>query len=158
VGEPFLHALRVRYSECDSQGVLFNANYLAWVDHTITELWRAAYGGYQTMLERGVDIVVAEANLRFLGAARFDELITLEATVTHLGNTSLRSSHRFRREGELLLEAKLRHVFIDIRTARKTAIPGWARDGLAPWVILDPIPEPEPEPEREPEPARAPAG
>jgi len=78
VGEPFVHTLRVRYSECDPQGVLFNANYLAYVDHTITELWRAAYGGYQTMLDRGIDIVVAEANLRFLGAARFDELITLE--------------------------------------------------------------------------------
>jgi len=55
-----VHRLRVRYSECDAQGVLFNAHYLAYIDHTITELWRAAYGGYQVMLDRGVDIVVAE--------------------------------------------------------------------------------------------------
>ena len=82
-------ALRVRYAECDLQGVLFNANYLAYIDHTITELWRAAYGGYTVMLDRGVDIVVAEANLRFLGSARFDEEITIEATVTHLGTTSV---------------------------------------------------------------------
>ena len=140
MGEPFVHALRVRYSECDPQGVLFNANYLAYVDHTITELWRAAYGGYQTMLDRGIDIVVAEANLRFLGAARFDELITLDAIVTHLGTTSLRSTHRFRRDGELLLEATLRHVFIDRRTATKTPIPEWAREGMAPWVIPEPAP------------------
>jgi acyl-CoA thioester hydrolase len=137
VGEPFVHTLRVRYSECDSQGVLFNANYLAYVDHTITELWRAAYGGYQTMLDRGIDIVVAEANMRFLGSARFDELITLEATVTHLGNTSVRSQYRFRRADELLLEAALRHVFIDRQTATKTPIPDWARAGLAPWVATE---------------------
>lgn len=139
MGEPFVHTLRVRYSECDPQGVLFNANYLAYVDHTITELWRAAYGGYQTMLDRGIDIVVAEANLRFLGAARFDELITVEAIVTHLGTTSLRSTHRFRREQELLLEATLRHVFIDRRTATKTPIPEWVREGMAPWVIPEPV-------------------
>ncbi|MGI8505448.1 MAG: acyl-CoA thioesterase [Solirubrobacteraceae bacterium] len=138
MGEPFVHTLRVRYSECDSQGVLFNANYVAYVDHTITELWRAAYGGYQTMLDRGIDIVVAEANMRFVGSARFDELITLEAAVTHLGTTSLRSEHRFRREGELLLEAALRHVFIDRRTTVKTPMPDWAREGLAPWVVPSP--------------------
>ena len=60
MAEPFIYRLRVRYSECDLQGVLFNANYLAYIDHTITELWRAAYGGYTVMLDRGVDIVVAE--------------------------------------------------------------------------------------------------
>ena len=73
VTEPFVHTLRVRYGECDAQGVLFNAHYLAYVDDTITELWRAAFGSYATMLRRGIDIVVAEANLRFRGGARFDE-------------------------------------------------------------------------------------
>ena len=79
MGEPFVHRLRVRYAECDPQGVLFNANYLAYIDHTMIELWRAAYGGYAAMLDRGVDIVVAEANLRFRASARFDEEIAIEA-------------------------------------------------------------------------------
>lgn len=148
MGEPFRHTLRVRYSECDAQGVLFNANYLAYVDHTITELWRAAFGGYQAMLDRNLDIVVAQADLRFLGAARFDELIELEAALTHVGNTSLHSSHRFRREGEPLLEAKLRHVFIDPDSAVKTPIPDWVRAGLEPWTILEPEPGPGPGPGR----------
>jgi acyl-CoA thioester hydrolase len=136
VAEPFTHRLRVRYAECDLQGVLFNANYLAYVDHTITELWRAAYGGYTVMLERGVDIVLAEASMRFRGAARFDEEITVEATVTHLGTTSIATAHRFRRaDGELLLEAEIRHVWIDPATRTKTPMPDWGRDGLAPWHL-----------------------
>ncbi|HWE08146.1 MAG TPA: acyl-CoA thioesterase [Solirubrobacteraceae bacterium] len=136
MAEPFTHRLRVRYSECDSQGVLFNAHYLAYIDHTITELWRAAYGGYRTMLDRGVDIVVGEVRMRFLGSVRFDEEIVLEAVVTRIGTTSLTSSHRFRRlDGELLLEADIRHVFVDAATAVKTPMPDWARDGLRPWYI-----------------------
>lgn len=136
VAEPFVHHLRVRYSECDSQGVLFNANYLAYIDHTITELWRAAYGGYQTMLDRGVDIVVAEVRMRFLGSARFDEEIALEAVVTNLGTTSVTSAHRFRRPGgELLLDAEIRHVFVDRETAVKTPMPDWARAGLERWYL-----------------------
>jgi acyl-CoA thioester hydrolase len=134
MAEPFVYKLRVRYAECDPQGVLFNANYLAYVDHTITELWRAAYGGYTEMLDRGVDIVVAEAQLRFLGSAMFDDEIAIEASVTNLGTTSITTAYRFVRADELLLEATLRHVFIDRRTSTKTPIPGWARDGLMPWL------------------------
>lgn len=136
MAEPFIHRLRVRYAECDPQGVLFNANYLAYIDHTITELWRAAYGGYQAMLDRGVDIVVAEVRMRFLGSARFDEEITVEATVTRLGTTSVTSAHRFRRaDGELLLDSEIRHVWIDRATATKTPMPDWARAGLVPWHV-----------------------
>ncbi len=136
MAEPFVHHLRVRYAECDSQGVLFNAHYLAYIDHTVTELWRAAYGGYQAMLDRGIDIVVAEVRMRFLGSARFDEEIALEAVVTHLGTTSVTSTHRFRRgTGELLLDAEVRHVFVDRETAVKTPMPDWARTGLERWYI-----------------------
>jgi acyl-CoA thioester hydrolase len=139
VGEPFVHRLRVRYAECDPQGVLFNAHYLAYIDHTITELWRAAYGGYQSMLDRGVDVVVAEVRMRFLGSARFDEEIELDALVTRLGTTSITSRHRFRRAtGDPLLEAEIRHVFIDRATAVKTPIPDWARAGLERWHSEEP--------------------
>jgi acyl-CoA thioester hydrolase len=136
VAERFVHRLRVRYGDCDPQGVLFNANYLAYIDHTINEMWREAYGSYNTMLDRGVDIVVAEVRMRFLGSARFEEEIELEASITRMGTTSITSAHRFRRtSGEPLLEAEIRHVFIDRATAAKTPIPGWAREGLAPWHL-----------------------
>jgi acyl-CoA thioester hydrolase len=137
MAEPFVHRLRVRYSECDLQGVLFNANYLAYIDHTITELWRAAYGGYTVMLDRGADIVVAEANLRFRGAARFDEEVIIEAKVTTLGTTSVTTAFRFHRTGadELLLDADIRHVWIDPETRAKTPMPDWGRDGLQPWYL-----------------------
>lgn len=135
VAEPFRHTLRVRYAEADAQGVLFNAHYLAYVDHTITELWRTAFGGYERMLERGVDIVVAEAKVRFRAPARFDDEVTIELAVVHLGSTSLGTEYRFLRGDQLLAEVELRHVFVVVGTAQKTAIPDWAREGLAPWTV-----------------------
>ena len=67
MGEPFTHHLRVRYAECDAQGVVFNAHYLAYFDTSLTELWRAAFGGYQartrlvkTLGTRDVVVAVAE--------------------------------------------------------------------------------------------------
>ena len=131
----FAHSLRVRYAECDPQGVVFNAHYLAYLDTSITELWREALGGYQRMIDERLDMVVVETRLRFLQAAGFDDLLTLEVGVTRLGRTSISSAHRIRRGDELLLEGALHHVLVDLRTRTKTEIPEWIRGGLEPWIV-----------------------
>src|SRR5450759_5929888 len=82
---PFVHELRVRYGECDPQGIVFNANYLLYFDVAFTELWRAAVGPWQEMVGRGVDAVVAEANLEFRARARFDDELELRAPIGSLG-------------------------------------------------------------------------
>jgi acyl-CoA thioester hydrolase len=134
----FVHTIRVRYAECDAQGVVFNAHYLSYVDIGITELWRAAFGSYQAMLDRGVDVVVASANLRFRGPARFDDQLRCEVAVTHLGNTSIVTRHRIGRGGELLVEVDIRHVMVARDALTKTPIPDWVREGLAPWADAQP--------------------
>ncbi len=135
MGAPLVHTLRVRYGEADLQGIAFNAHYLNYFDIGMTELWRAAYGSYQAMLERGVDIVLAEARLRFRKPARFDDELDLSVAVTHLGTTSIVTRHFARCGGDVLAEGDLRHVLVDLQTLAKTPIPDWAREGLAPWCV-----------------------
>jgi acyl-CoA thioester hydrolase len=137
MSEPLVHRLRVRYAECDLQGVAFNAHYLNYFDTSMTELWRAAYGGYRVMLDRGVDMVLAEARLRFLSPARFDDELELAVVVTHLGRTSFRTRHTATRDSEPVAECELRHVLVERRTGTKTPLPDWLRDGLAPWFVND---------------------
>jgi acyl-CoA thioester hydrolase len=131
---PFSHELRVRYGECDPQGIVFNANYLAYFDIAVTELWREAIGPWHEMVERGVDVVVAEANVRFRRPARFDDVITLGARVGGFGTTSMTTEIDIRRDGELLVDGWLRQVFVDAKTWQKTDIPPWARDALGPFA------------------------
>jgi acyl-CoA thioester hydrolase len=135
MGERYRHPLRVRYAECDMQGVVFNAHYLAYFDTNMTELWRAAFGSYQAMLDRGVDMVVVDAQLQFRGSARFDEELTLAVSVARMGSTSITTRHEVSRDGELLVEGTITHVIVDRETFAKTEIPGWLRSGLAPWAV-----------------------
>jgi acyl-CoA thioester hydrolase len=135
MGEPFSHQLRVRYGECDLQGVVFNAHYLAYFDTSVNELLRAACGSYSEMLDRGVDVVVAEAQLRFRTPARFEDLLMLEIAIARLGTTSITTQHRIMRNGELVVEGTLRHVMIDRDTMAKTPIPDWLRGRLEPWTV-----------------------
>src|SRR6266511_2866863 len=73
VAAPLACKLRVRYGECDPQGVVFNAHFLAY----------------------------------------FDDELTLEIAVTRLGTTSITTSYRVLRYGELLVDGTLRHVLVD---------------------------------------------
>jgi acyl-CoA thioester hydrolase len=133
---PFRHRIRVRYSECDQQGVVFYPHYLAWFDIAMTELFRAGGHPYGEMTAAGVDMVVAEAGLRYLGSARFDDEVELTAAVQRLGSTSMTTALGVERveDGAQLAEGELRHVFIELATMEKTPIPGPLRRALQPFL------------------------
>ena len=130
MSEPFRHRLRVRYNECDPQGVVFNANYLTYFDLTMTELWREL-GGYQAMVDAGVDMVVAEATIRYLAPLRFDDNFEVVARVIRLGETSMTTELVLEDGGEPAAEGELRHVFIEGGGGKPQPIPDPIRSGLA---------------------------
>ena len=130
----YTHRLRVRYGECDQQGVVFNAHYFAYFDHVLTEVWRDVVMPYNAMLASGVDVVVAEARASFRAPARFDEEIDLVWWVTRLGKTAMTSRIDVRRDGELLVEGEMVHVFVDVGTHEKRPIPDEFRSALTPYL------------------------
>jgi acyl-CoA thioester hydrolase len=134
VSEPFRNTLRVRYNECDPQGVVFNANYLTYFDLTMTELWREL-GGYQAMVDAGADMVVAEATIRYLAPLRFDDEFEVVARVIRLGETSMTTELVIEDGGEPAAEGTLRHVFVESGGGPKAPIPEPIRSGLARYEV-----------------------
>jgi acyl-CoA thioester hydrolase len=134
VGAVFTHRLRVRFGECDPQGVVFNANYFSYFDVAMTEFQRETLVPYDEMVASGTDMVVAEATARFRAPAGFDEEIDLDIRVTRLGTSGMTIRLDVRREDELLVEGQMRYVFIDTAAGGKTAIPEDIRRRLEPYV------------------------
>ena len=131
MGRSHTHRIRVRYGECDPQGVVFNAHYFAYFDIALTELWRAVAGSYTAMMEQGVDLQVVEATARYRAPARFDDEIDVTIEVAKLGATSMVTSLAIHRDGTLLVEGELVHVFVDGTTLTKLPIPDRLREALA---------------------------
>ena len=136
--EPFRHTLRVRWGECDPQGVVFNANYLSYFDVAMTELWREL-GGYGAMVDAGVDMVVAEANIRYLAGLRFDEEFEMRALIARLGETSMSTEIEVVRTSddgpETVAQGSLRHVFVAPDGSGKRLIPDSIREGLQRYAL-----------------------
>jgi len=74
--------IRVRYNECDVQGIVFNANYLVYVDETV-DRWIT-----DTIGEDAIDMVVKRATVEWQSPARRGELLELVPAVTRWGATS----------------------------------------------------------------------
>ena len=119
----FVHRLRVRYAECDMQGHVFNGHYLTWFDIAHTELLREAFGPYQRIVDEGVEFVVAEASVRYLAPARFDEDLDITVALEEPTNSSLLSRFEIRRADDLLAQGTLRHVCVDATTFDKAPWP-----------------------------------
>jgi acyl-CoA thioester hydrolase len=127
------HRLRVRYAECDPQGVVFNANYLLYIDVGFTEWWRGVYGSYADMVDGGVDVMLVQANLSFHTPARADEELDVDFAPGRLGRTSMALDATIRRADEIVLEAGLHYVFIDLATLGKREVPERVRHAVRGW-------------------------
>ncbi|UUV32580.1 acyl-CoA thioesterase [Amycolatopsis roodepoortensis] len=130
--------LRVRYHECDGQGIVFNANYLAYVDMAMFEVEKTLFGSHQEALARGVDVVVAESNLRYRAPCRYDDELVVAVYLDHLGTTSLIIDFEITRGGDLCTEVKTRYVFVDPKTLMKAAPPASVREVYAALLPAQP--------------------
>jgi acyl-CoA thioester hydrolase len=134
VAGPLIHRLRVRYHECDAQGIVFNANWFAYFDVALTELWRAAFGSYTALIERGADTVVVDAAAQFKASGRFDDVLEISLGIERLGTSSMIAVLAATRDGDTLVTGRIVHVFVDPETMDKQPIPEWAREALAPFL------------------------
>jgi acyl-CoA thioester hydrolase len=121
----FFHPFRVRYSEIDGQGVLFNAHYLTYYDTTITEYFRALdYDQYADAKKSGVDFHVVKAVVEYKAPIRFDQELEVGARVARLGNSSLVFELAIFPKGkeDLLATGEIVWVNTDQRTHRPVPI------------------------------------
>lgn len=132
---PFVHRLRVRYHECDPQGVVFNANHFAYFDVAMTELWRELFGSYGAMVRSGTDVQVVDAAASFHAPARFDEQIEVRMAIEKLGTTSFTTGFEVRRDDALLVSGRMVYVCVDTERHEKRAIPPDMRERLATRLV-----------------------
>jgi acyl-CoA thioester hydrolase len=86
----FFADLRVRYSEVDSQGIVFNAHYLTYFDTAITEYMRNINYDYHTLVSiRGLDFHIVKSTVEYLKPVGFDEIIEIGVTADRIGKSSL---------------------------------------------------------------------
>ncbi len=82
--------VRVRWQECDAQGIAFSGSYLGWLEVAQAEYFRnLGFSIYRIAAKDYFDSAVVKVVIEFKAPARVDEMLDLRARVLRIGNTSL---------------------------------------------------------------------
>ena len=115
---------RVYWEDTDAGGVVYHAQYLAFLERARTE-WLRARGKGQETLRRDHDLVFAVRAMRidFRAPARLDDALDVTVALRQCRRASLVIAQAVRRDGALLLEAEVRVAALNASDFRPRAIP-----------------------------------
>lgn len=120
----------VRYAECDMQGIVFNAHYLAWADEAMTAVLAGLGTPYQGLLARGLDTSVVASELSWSGPARWGEVVHIDGEVERVGRTSFTVAFTIGVEDRVCCRVRTTYVLTDLDKA-PTPVPD---DLRAAWL------------------------
>jgi len=116
--------VRVYYQDTDAGGVVFHAQYLAFMERARTELLDAMGIHLGELAEaRRVLFMVYELNARYHAPARLHDMLSVSAEVVKMGRASLVFRHRVERGPELLVEAEVTLATVDRDRMRPARMP-----------------------------------
>ena len=138
--DPFRYLLRVRYGECDAQGIVFNARWGEYVDLAVAEYSRVLFGGVDPH-KTGIDWRLVKQTIEWRASARYDDVLDCRVTTVRIGTTSFVLGTLFRRHGDGadLASAETVYVAFDPNGAKQplSANHRTALERGAPGIVVD---------------------
>lgn len=120
----FTWQVRVYYEDTDAGGVVYYANYLAYMERARSEWLRTLGFDNQTLADQqGVVFVVRRACVDYLQPARLDELLDVSLILKKRGKASLLFEQQVRRGDELLCRGEILLACVDAASFKPAAIP-----------------------------------
>ena len=115
---PYLHAvtLRVRYSETDKMGIVYNANYLSWFEVARTEFCRRFGKAYRDWEALGYFLPVSEAYCKYKFPASYDDTVSVycRAPIDKIKPHSILFEYRITLDSDATIaEGWTKHAFVD---------------------------------------------
>jgi acyl-CoA thioester hydrolase len=106
--------IRVIYGDTDQMGVVYYANYLRWFEASRTEFLRAKGVSYVDFESREKLLLpVSEAGVTYRLPARYDDLVSIEATLAEVRRASARFEYQVKRGEDLLATGFTVHACVD---------------------------------------------
>jgi len=121
---PYSIPVRVYYQDTDAGGVVFHAQYLAFMERARTERLNDAGIDLARFSEKhGLLFLVHHISVTFHRPALLNDLLTVSAEVAKMGRASFVFRQRVERAGTLLVEADITLALVDRRRMKPARMP-----------------------------------
>ena len=116
---------RIRYYELDPQGIMHNANYLAFYDQAVVEYFRDLDYDYEKEIRTtNKDFHTVQVVVQYNKPLYFDDEIEIGLKIKEVGNTSMTwvMGLFMKKTGELASASEIVHVYTDMKKGKPTKI------------------------------------
>lgn len=121
--DSFIYSFRVRYSEVDSQGIVFNANYLNYLDVAITEYFRAKGISYSEFINRyKLDFHVVQSLIDYRNGAQFDDMLDIFLSPSYK-SSKIYWSFQMKCEDKKICSGMLTYITVSHLTKKIVSLP-----------------------------------
>lgn len=123
---------KIRYSDCDPQGIVFNGNYARYWDDAVTDWFEEAGFGGEELGGIGTDVVTARLEMDFKAAATLGDVVETSMAVERFGNTSMTVGVETKRASDdvVVVAGRAIYVFVDPDTFRPAPVPEEIKESL----------------------------
>ena len=104
---------RVPYADTDQMTFVYYANYLIYFEMAREELMRAIGLPYSRLEELGCALPVLEAVCRYKRPAKFEDILTITASLAEMKGVRVKIACTVKRGSELLAEGWTVHAFMN---------------------------------------------
>ncbi len=116
--------VRVRYVDTDQMGVAHHSNYFAWFEIDRTDFIRALGTTYARLERDGRLLAIAEASVRYLNGAHYDDLLLVRTRLERVQSRSVTFAyevHRLEPEPPVrIATAEMKLIAIDRQGSTRT--------------------------------------
>lgn len=130
MASPVTYDRKIRFSDTDTQGIVFNANYLVYWDDALTDYMEAIGLPWADLVAKGDDMVLARTEIDFRQAAEIGDLARTSVQVQRIGRSSITFAYRTinAATGEVLVEGTQVQVVLDHETFEPKPVPDYFRE------------------------------
>ena len=123
--------VRVRFCETDKMQFLHHAKYVEYFEIARTEMLRHFGLPYKSIEDSGIEMPVTEISVKYKSAAFYDELLTIEASVSELYSPKVHIDYKvYKENGELAAEGFTKLAFMKAETKHACRPPEFYTDAL----------------------------
>jgi acyl-CoA thioester hydrolase len=120
----FQFPVRVYYEDTDAGGIVYNANYLKFLERARTEWLRAMGVEQDVWLQQSIAFVVRHIDIDFRQAARFNQQLLVTSRISELKRASLIFTQQIEDEtGRLIVTARVTIACVNLSGMKPTAFP-----------------------------------
>ena len=110
----FTHKVKVYYEDTDAGGVVYYANYLKYLERARTEaLSTIGLSNRKIKNDYGSLIIVKSCNIEYKKSAYLEDDLQIKSFIESTSKTSFLMNQSIFKDEELIVEAKIRLVFIN---------------------------------------------